>query len=305
MVAGTAFSQQRRGSIRVLICGLVHGHAGGIFNRVRGRENVQLVGVVEARDDISQQYAKKFGLDAALFHKDLESALTALKPDIAMAFTNTFDHKRVVEVCAARGVHVMVEKPLAVSMEHCRAIEAAARKGGIQVFVNYETSWYPSVHRLKEIALDEKGIGRITRIVVRDGHPGPKEIGVPPEFLDWLVDPARNGAGALFDFGCYGAGLATWLLGGEVPRTVMAITQNLKPEIYGRVDDDATIVLAYSRAQVVIQASWNWPYSRKDMDVYGTGGYILAPDRNTLLVRRGERAEEKAEHASGEGPYGR
>jgi predicted dehydrogenase len=116
---------------------------------------------------------------------------------------------------------------------------------------------------------------------------------VQPEFLAWLSDPVRNGAGALFDFGCYGANLATWLLNGAEPLTVSATTQTLKPDIYGKVDDEATIVLAYPKTQVIIQASWNWPYNRKDMDVYGRRGYILAPDRRTLHVRSGDKPEER------------
>jgi predicted dehydrogenase len=58
-------------------------------------------------------------------------------------------------------------------------------------------------------------LGAIRRVVVHDGHQGPKEIGVPPEFLSWLTDPAQNGAGALYDFGCYGVDLMTWLMHGE------------------------------------------------------------------------------------------
>ncbi len=75
-------------------------------------------------------------------------------------------------------------------------------------------------------------IGDIRKIVVHDGHNGPKEINVQPEFLNWLVDPKLNGGGALFDFGCYGADLATWLMDGQRPLSVTAVTQQLKPEIY-------------------------------------------------------------------------
>ena len=83
---------------------------------------------------------------------------------------------------------------------------------------------------------------------------------VSPEFLDWLLDPVRNGGGALTDFGCYGANLMTWLMRGQRPRSVTALTQHLKTDpVYARVDDEATIVLDYPTAQAIIQASWNWP----------------------------------------------
>ena len=96
-----------------------------------------------------------------------------------------------------------------------------------------------------------------------------------PEFLSWLTDPKLNGAGALFDFGCYGAGLMTWLMNGEKPLTVTAVTQQIKPEIYPKVDDEATIIITYPKAQAIIQASWNWPFDRKDMEVYGATGSVM------------------------------
>lgn len=277
----------------VVVAGLVHGHAGGMLRRVQGRDDIKIVAIVEPKQDVAQRYAQQFKLDQALFATDLNTVLATRKPDAVMAFSDTFDHRQIVETCANHRVPVMVEKPLAVSNEHAQAIERAAQKAGIQVLVNYETSWYPSLHQLRAM-VQEKQIGDITKIVVRDGHQGPKEINVQPEFLAWLTDPVRNGAGALFDFGCYGANLATWLLDGAQPLSVSAVAQTFKPHIYGKVDDEATIVVSYPKTQVIIQASWNWPYSRKDMDVYGNRGYILAPDRNNIHVRSGDKPETRS-----------
>ena len=122
-------------------------------------------------------------------------------------------------------------------------------------------------------------------MVAMDGHEGPKEINVQPEFLAWLTDPVKNGAGALFDFGCYGANLMTWLMDNQRPLKVTAIAQTNKPQIYAQVDDEATILVEYPKAQGVIQASWNWPFSRKDFEVYGEKGYAIATGGNNLRVR--------------------
>ena len=88
------------------------------------------------------------------------------------------------------------------------------------------------------------------------------------KFLQWLTDPKFNGGGAITGFGCSGANLVTWLAGGEKPISVTAITQQFKPDIYPLVDDEATILLEYANMQGVIQASWNWPFNRKDMEIY-------------------------------------
>src|SRR5205823_10489700 len=183
--------------------------------------------------------------------------------------------------------------PLAVSLEDARAIERAAREAKIQVLANYETTWYRSNQAAYDLA-HENAIGEIRKIVVHDGHHGPKEINVGPEFLAWLTDPKLNGAGALFDFGCYGADLATWLMDGRRPDSVTAVTQQIKPDVYPRVDDEATILLTYPHAQAIIQASWNWPFGRKDMEVYGQSGYAITVERDGIRVRRhGEQEQQQ------------
>jgi predicted dehydrogenase len=160
--------------------------------------------------------------------------------------------------------------------------------------VNYETTWYPSSREAYDL-LHQGAIGDLRKFVARDGHRGPKEIAVGPEFLSWLTDPKLDGAGALFDFGCYGADLVTWLLDNQRPLSVTAVTQQVKPEIYTRVDDEATIVLTYPKAQAILQASWNWPFDVKDMQVYGRTGYVKTVRRDHVLVRReGERDEQDA-----------
>ena len=77
---------------------------------------------------------------------------------------------------------------------------------------------------------NEGALGEVRKVVIHDGHKGPKEIGVEPEFFAWLTDPKLDGAGALFDFGCYGADLMTWLMDGKRPRRVTAVTQQIKPD---------------------------------------------------------------------------
>jgi predicted dehydrogenase len=121
-------------------------------------------------------------------------------------------------------------------------------------------------------------------MVALDGHQGPKAINVQPEFLQWLSDPVKNGGGALFDFGCYGANLMTWMMDNQRPIAVTAITQQFQPDVYARVDDEATILLEYPKAQGIIQASWNWPFSRKDFEVYGDKGLAIATGGNGLRV---------------------
>lgn len=275
--------------LKLAIAGVVHGHVHGFMRRFKDRTNFEVVGVYEPDAALRAAFAKRYGLDDSKMFADLPALLEKVKPEAVAAFTNTYDHAAVVEAAAARGVHVMMEKPLAVNMEHARAIEKAAR-GKIHVIVNYETTWYASHAAIWKMMKTEHTAGAIRKVVAMDGHFGPKEIGVQPEFLEWLTDPVKNGAGALFDFGCYGANLMTWLMDNQRPLSVTAVTQRIKPSIYQRVDDEATIVMEYKDAQGIAQASWNWPDHRKDLEVYGESGYAIATGGNSVRVKmRGQK----------------
>lgn len=278
--------------LRVAVVGLVHGHVEGFLKALPQNPKVDLVGVAEPDAALREKYARRFGLAPSLFFADTEAMIAARHPQALLVYTSVGDHRKVIEQGAAHGIDVMVEKPLTVSLADALAIRKTAREHHIHVLVNYETTWYASNREAHEL-LQAGKLGPVRRVVVNDGHQGPKEIGVPPEFLNWLTDPAQNGAGALYDFGCYGVDLMTWLMHGEAPLTVTAVTNHDKPEIYPRLDDAATIVLKYPHAQAVIEASWNWPFNRKDMEVYGATGYAITVGADQVRLRLQHENQER------------
>ena len=289
---GQSPASQNGAPLRVAIAGLVHGHAEGFLQANLHRPDIELVGIAEPDQKVAAKYAAQFHIDHALMFASLDEMLEKTHPQAVLAYTSTFDHRRVVEICARHGVAVMMEKPLAVSLEDALAMQQAASKAKIPVLVNYETTWYRSNHAAYDL-VHQNALGEVRKVVVHDGHRGPKEIGVQPEFLTWLTDPKLDGAGALFDFGCYGADLMTWLMDGRRPISVTAVVQQIKPDVYPKVDDEATIILTYPHAQAIVQASWNWPFDRKDMEVYGQTGYAITVARDQLRVRRAGGEEEK------------
>jgi glucose-fructose oxidoreductase len=289
-------AQSQPKPFRVVIAGLVHGHVAGFLAAAQKRPDIQIVGIAEPNQRVAKRYADEFKLESSLLYSDLDRMLATLKPQAVLAYSDTREHRRVVEIAARHHIPVMMEKPLAVSLDDALAIKRAADAANIAVLVNYETTWYPSNIAVSKLLADG-ALGDVRKVVIHDGHNGPKEIGVQPEFLDWLTDPSRNGAGALFDFGCYGADLMTWLMHGETPTTVTAVLQQMKPQIYSRVDDEATVIVTYPKAQAIFQASWNWPFGRKDMEVYGETGQAITVGRDTVRVRRQQDKEEHTEMA--------
>ncbi len=233
-------TSQPAARLRLGIAGLVHGHVYGFLDAAVKRPDVEIVGMAESRAELLDRYGRHHHkLPPAVLFSDLNEMLDKAKPQAVAIFTDTAEHPKVVEACARRGIHVMMEKPLAISTKDAHAIEESARKGNIRVLVNYETTWYPNTQSAWSLLKEGNRIGQIRKIVFHTGHQGPKEIGVPHEFLEWLMDPSRNGSGALHDFGCYGADIATWLMDGRRPTSVTAVTQHLKSDpVYRHVDDE-------------------------------------------------------------------
>ncbi len=290
--AGIARAQAPAAPLRVAIVGLEHGHVEGFLAQLPRHHDVELVGIADEHSELTAKYAKKYSLPETLFFKSMANMIEVRHPQAVLVYTSIGEHRHAIEIAAQYGVSVMVEKPLTISLDDALAIRKVAHEHHIQVLVNYETTWYAS-NKAAYDELENGKLGAVRRVVVHDGHQGPKEIGVPPEFLGWLTDPAQNGAGALYDFGCYGVDLMTVLMHGETPLTVTAVVTHDKPEIYPRVDDDSTIILTYPHAQAVIMGSWNWPFARKDMEVYGATGYAITVGPDQLRVRHEHESEEQ------------
>lgn len=288
MLSATLSFGQKAQPLRIGIAGLTHTHVHWILGRAHDGD-IEIVGIAESNRELAERFLKQHNLPMSLVYPTLEEMLDKTRPEAVTAFNSIDEHLSVVKTCAPRKIHVMVEKPLAVNLAHAQEMEKLARKHNIQLLTNYETTWYGSN---QDVEQNLESLGEITKMVVHDGHPGPKEIGVNDEFLAWLTDPDRNGGGALMDFGCYGANLMTWLMKGQRPLSVFAITQQLKPHVYPNVDDEATVVVEYAKAQGIIQASWNWPYNRKDMEIYARNGYILA-DSDGIQIKPDQNRKEE------------
>ena len=274
--------------LKVGVIGLVHTHVHWILGREK-LGDIEIVGIVEPNKELAQKYAQQHGYSMDIVFGTMEEMIEHVEVDAVTAFNTIYDHLAVVEFFAPKGIHIMVEKPLAVSMVHAEKMAELARKHEVHLLTNYETTWYPTTHRTFDLINNGLSIGSIRKMKFYTGHPGPIEIGCNAEFLEWLTDPELNGGGALTDFGCYGANISTWLMQGEKPLSVTAITKQLKPHLYPEVEDEALIIVDYADAQSIIEASWNWSHNRKDMEVYGTNGYIQCTGGDGIIILEDEK----------------
>ena len=233
-------------------------------------------------------------LDPAKIYPSLEAMLDQAKPQAVVAFTSTAGHPAIMNTCARRKIPVMMEKPLAVGMEQARAIEHRGR------------GRHPRAGELRDdlVPVQSRGLrpGKAGESPGRDPQgrrprrpsraQGDRRAARIPRVAHRPGEERRRGPLRLR---LLRHNLMTWLMDNARPVSVTAVTQRIKPEIYARVNDEATIILEYPGAQAIIQASWNWPFDRKDMEVYGRTGQALTVGQGRLRVRLPGKSEDVRE----------
>ncbi len=268
---------------RIAIVGLDHDHVWGLLKYLEAEPDAELVAIAEPQPALVKE-AKSRVQSSVKFYSAYVPMLDEVKPDAVIVTTSNDRHLEILRECAKRHIHYSVEKPMATNAADAREMEKLANQAGIKLMVNYWNAWVAPSHELFHRVKDGQ-VGAVQKIIVQYGHAGPKEIGVSEYFADWLYDPVKNGGGAIMDFGCYGAEWALWLKGR--PTGVQAIAQKLKVSQHNKVDDDATILLEDPDATEIVEASWDWPHSMGQVQVFGPKGSLLAT-RNTLFYRSAE-----------------
>ena len=265
---------------RLAVVGLDHDHVWGLFEDMPKEPDAELVAIADPNSELVAK-AKGTVPASVKFYSDYVTMLDEAKPEAVFVTTSNDRHLEILKECAKRHIHYSTEKPMASNAADAREMERLAREAHIKLMVNYWNAWVAPTYGLDR-RVKAGDIGAVQKIIVQQGHQGPKEIGVSKNFADWLYDPVKNGGGALIDFGCYGAEWALWLKGR--PSRVYAYTLALKTDQHNKVDDDATLLLEYPDAIAVLQASWDWPYDRGQVEVFGPKGSLLAT-ANALLHR--------------------
>jgi predicted dehydrogenase len=277
---------------RIAIIGLVHSHVWGHLDTMaKGQAPARLVAIAEPNAELAAEAGKVVGAGVRFF-QDYRRMLDEVKPDIVWAFVENNRHLEIVRECAPRRIQVMFEKPLASSYRDALAIERLAHQHGIRVMTNYQMAWWPANYAAKAQA-DAGAVGRVWRLRGIVGHGGPGSQGVRSKFFfDWLTDPAKNGAGALVDFGCYNALWSLWYLGR--PQTVYAQVNHLRPETFPKVEDNADLLLGYRDGVGIFEGSWDLPRGFQDLEVFGLGGSLYVTGGRVELRKGGGGPQEVA-----------
>ncbi len=248
-------------AFKVGIAGVTHGHVSAHLREWREVRGAELVAIGDRHREEREKRVQAAGDTTIHQYDSIEEMLDHEKLDIVTVCTETSDHARVVELAAARGVHCVVEKPLAFSLADAERMLAAAGKYGVQVVTNYPTRWGPRATRRALELVKRGGIGRPYEVRHRGGGTKPRAIDANT-FFQWLYQPPFNGAGAFADYCCYGADMAVGILG--APASVYAMAGRWQRDDL-ITDDNARMLLQYHRGGAVIEGTWSQfghlPYS--------------------------------------------
>jgi predicted dehydrogenase len=237
-------------SFRLVVAGMVHDHVWQMLPLFAKLPGVRVVGAADPNRPLREKIRKEFGVEA-LFERPAD-LFDRVEADAVLVCDSNAGSVPIVEAAARRGLHAMVEKPMAHTAEGARRMADAARRHRTRLMINWPIAWWPSV--MKALDLVKAGeIGQVFHARIHMAHQGPKEAGCSKYFWGWLYDKKQNGAGALVDYCCYGAAIMASLWG--KPKEVLGVARTLaKPKF--PVDDNAMLLGLWPKRTVLAQASW-------------------------------------------------
>jgi predicted dehydrogenase len=207
----------------------------------------------------------------------LETLLDNESLDAAYVFSSNAEGAELAIQAMSRGLHVLIEKPMAATLEEAERMLLAAEKHNVRLMINWPFAWWPQLQHGLTLA-EEGAIGHVWQVRYRAAHQGPKELGCSDYFCEWLFDPVKNGGGAMMDYCCYGANLARVLLG--VPSSVTGTKATLC-KTHLPVEDNAIILMNYPQALAIAEGSWTQigKLTSYLTVIYGTLGTLVVEPR--------------------------
>lgn len=256
-------------AFRIGVLGMTHDHLWGELPDLAGA-GAQLVAAADPDDRLLERARNEHGCPT---YRDPRELLDAHALDAVYVFSDNATSVALAELALDRGLHVMIEKPMASTLAGADRLLAAAARSGKVLMINWPFAWWPQMQHALRLA-GEGAIGRLWQVKYRAAHMGPREHGCSEQFCRWLYDEALNGGGAYADYTGYGCVLARALLGR--PAEVFGWRGRLvKTDI--DVDDNGVVMMLYPDAMAVSEGSWT---QVDDMTsyrphLYGADGTLL------------------------------
>jgi len=228
----------------------------------------EIQAVVDPEPSARACAAELLGESVRLYAR-LAECLSAERLDFVDVAAPPCDHLAAIEQAAAAGVHVLVEKPLALTLEEAGRAQRAALRAGVALRVVHNWHHAPAFRAARQ-ALEAGAIGAPDEIEFVTERTQPAGGGGP----SWRLDAKIAGGGILVDHGWHQLYLAQALLGGSEPQSVRAAIE-CRRWTQGSVEDTAQVRVRYRRgARARLLLTWAAPERRTSVTVRGDEGSL-------------------------------
>lgn len=231
--------------------------------------DAELVAVYSRSESRAQAFAARHGV--ARWSADLDDTILRTDCDVVDVCLPNHLHAKVTIAAARAGRHVIVEKPLCLTLEEADAMIAACKANKRMLMYAEELCFAPKYERVRQL-VQEGAVGSIYYMRQCEKHSGPHS--------DWFYDLDQSGGGALMDMGCHGFGWFRWMLGaGARPLSVYAQMQTgLLHAARTRCEENAIAVVEFEGGVTgIVENSWAKLGGMDDrIEVCGTGGVVYA-----------------------------
>ena len=251
--------------IRLAVISFAHAHVRMYCQVIADFKDAEVVACWDDDPDRGQQYAAEFGLE---WQPDLGQLLARDDIDAVFVSSPTNKHAEHVIAAAEAGKHVLLQKPMALTLEDCDAIFDAVNRRGVKFSLCYQMRCDP-INQMMKALIDEGAVGNIA--VIRRRHAIPALLN--PSFAksgNWHIDPVQN-MGMFMDDASHAADWFYWMLG--KPVSVIAEIDNIVTDV--APDDNGVAIYRFSKGEMgILFNSSTQLAAEATTEIYGDAGTI-------------------------------
>lgn len=223
---------------------------------------------VYARDiDKAKAFAEKYHIPN--WYDDLDNIIQNSGCEVVDICLPNFLHYEATLKAAIAGKHIIIEKPLAITIEQADEMITACKKAGVKLMYAEELCFAPKYERVRQL-VNEGAIGDIYMLKQAEKHSGPHS--------DWFYDINLAGGGVLMDMGCHAIAWFRWMLKNAKAESVYATMSTVLHKGRTKAEDNSVVIIEFENGVTAIaENSWAKHGGMDDKsEVYGTGGVVYA-----------------------------
>jgi myo-inositol 2-dehydrogenase / D-chiro-inositol 1-dehydrogenase len=229
--------------------------------------NAEVVAVASDTESRARAFADKHRIPRVL--RDYRKLLELEEVDLVTLALPNYLHAEACLAAAQAGKHVIVEKPLAVTLQQADDMIQACRRHGVKLMYAENLCFAPKYVRAKAL-VEEGAVGKLYMIKHSERHSGPHS--------PWFWDMEKAGGGAVLDMGCHALQVCRWLKDAMPIKNIYASMDTYMHAERTQGEDNAIILVTFEDGTLAVcETSWARLGGMDNRaELYGTGGVVYA-----------------------------